>query len=330
VSAVREPVRFGVVGCADIAWRRTLPALDAEEGAEIVAIAGRSEEKTERFAGRFGAEAVHSYEALVAHPGVDAVYVPLPLMLHAPWTERALLAGKHVFVEKPLAHDHASAARLVGIAAERGLVLLENFMFLHHSQHAAVAARLADGVVGELRGFSCAFTIPPKPEGDIRYQPEVGGGALHDIGVYPVRAALRFLGPDVEVAGATLRRDPARGGVVLSGNVLLSTPSGVTAQLTFGMEHSYRTEYALYGSTGVLSLDRVFTPPASFQPVLRVQRQDHREEITLPADDQFAGIAALFVRAVREGADLAAATEGTLRLASLVDEILARARHFDV
>lgn len=323
------PVRFGVLGAADIAWRRTLPALAADEGAEVVAVASRDVERAERFTGRFGGEALGDYDKLVDHPDVDAVYVPLPAMLHADWVERALDAGKHVFAEKPLTHSHERTAALVRLAEDKGLVLLENFMFLHHSQHRAVAGFLAEGVIGELRGFSATFTIPPKPAGDMRYRPDLGGGALLDIGVYPSRAALHFLGNDLDVVGAVLRHETARG-VALSGDVLATTPAGVTAQLTFGMEHSYRTGYEFHGSEGTLSLDRVFTPPAGWQPTVRIARQDHREERTLPADDQFANVVRLFVEAVREGADLSACTAGSLRLASFVDQTRRTARRVEL
>ncbi|MYU55295.1 MULTISPECIES: Gfo/Idh/MocA family protein [Streptomyces] len=322
----RTPVRFGVLGCADIAWRRTLPALCANPDATPVAIASRTPQKAQRFADRFGCAAVHGYDALLARPDIDAVYVPLPAMLLAPWVTRALEAGKHVFAEKPLSASRAESEALVRLARERGLVLRENAMFLHHSQHARVADLVADGAIGELRGFRSAFTIPPKPDGDIRYQPEVGGGALLDVAVYPLRAALYFLGPELTVVGATLRR---RQGAVLSGSVLLTTPSGIPAQLSFGMEHSYRTDYEILGSTGRLSLDRVFTPPASWQPVVRVERQDHREEIVLPADDQFARIIEDFVGAVVHDAGTGSELDASVRLVGLIDDMARQAVYAD-
>ncbi|MFE1174098.1 Gfo/Idh/MocA family protein [Streptomyces sp. NPDC058773] len=313
-------LRMGVMGCADIAWRRTLPALTADPAIEVTSIASRSLRRATEFTDRFGGVPLAGYPSLLARDDVDAVYIPLPGRLHAEWVERALEAGKHVLVEKPMTADHAETARLLGLARSRGLVLLENYMFLHHSQHAAVHRLLDTGAIGELRGFSSDFTIPPKPDADIRYRHEVGGGAFLDFGGYPVRAALHFLGPELDVVGAVFRHDGARN-VVLSGSVLLATPQGVPAQLTFGMEHSYRTDYELRGSTGRLFLDRAFTPPESFQPVLRIERQDHREEFVLPADHQFANIIRRFADAVLGGGDLRAEEAGTLRQARLIERI---------
>jgi NDP-hexose-3-ketoreductase len=184
------PLRFGLLGCADVAWRSMLPAMTADPDISVVAVASRNVARARRFADRFGCEAMTSYERLLARSDIDAVYVPLPAMLHAEWVEEALLTGKHVLAEKPLTHSHQATSRLFQLAHARGLHLLENFMFLRHTQHTAVASLLADGAIGELRGFESAFTIPPRPADDIRYQPDVGGGALLDIGVYPIRAAV--------------------------------------------------------------------------------------------------------------------------------------------
>lgn len=311
-------VRFGVLGCADIAWRRMIPAILEEEGVELVAVASRNGDKAKRFAAKFGCLPVTGYKALLDRVDIDAVYVPLPAVLHAEWVRRALLAGKHVLAEKPLTIDPESTRTLVDLARERRLQLMENFMFLHHSQHARIADLLA--AIGELRSFASAFTIPPKPPGDIRYERDVGGGALFDIGVYPLRAAAHFLGPDLKVAGAVLRVDRSRE-VVVAGEALLTTPAGVTAQLSFGMMHAYRTSYEFSGSIGRIASGRVFTPPDMYQPVVHIERQDHREELVLPADRQFGNAVGVFARAVTAGAGLEWWTAASLRHAALVSEV---------
>ncbi|QFU89746.1 Gfo/Idh/MocA family protein [Amycolatopsis sp. YIM 10] len=324
-----DRLRMGVMGCADIAWRRTLPAMLANASIDIVAIASRDERRAKEFTDRFGGVPVEGYEAFLARDDVDAVYLPLPGLLHAEWIERCLEAGMHVLTEKPMTASYAETRRLVDYARSAGLVLLENYMFLHHSQHTAVREMLAGGTIGELRLFSSAFTIPPKPAGDIRYQRDVGGGAFLDFGGYPVRAALHFLGPELDIVGAVFKHDREHD-VVTSGSMLLCTPDGVAAQLAFGMEHSYRNSYSLSGSTGRLLLDRVFTPPETHQPVLRIERQDHREELVLPADHQFANIIDLFVGAVLDGDDVRAQDEWSLRQAALIEQIEAAALHIKV
>ncbi|MET8049793.1 MULTISPECIES: Gfo/Idh/MocA family protein [unclassified Streptosporangium] len=329
ISVSTDRLRMGVMGCADIAWRRTLPAMVADADVQVTAVASRDLRKATAFTDRFGGVPLKGYESMLDRPDVDAVYIPLPALLHAEWIERTLESGKHVLVEKPMTDNQAETSRLLALARSRGLVLLENYMFLHHSQHAAVRKLVADGAIGELRGFAAAFTIPPKPEGDIRYQRDVGGGAFLDFGGYPVRAAVHFLGGDLQVIGAVFRHDQKQD-VVMSGSVLLCTPQGVPAQLTFGMEHSYRNDYQLSGSTGRILLDRVFTPPETHLPVLRVERQDHREELILPADHQFANVIGAFVRSVLHGGDVRPQQEGSLQQAALIERIRQVALHFEV
>ncbi|GAA2531481.1 Gfo/Idh/MocA family oxidoreductase [Pilimelia columellifera] len=317
MCAARRPLRFGIMGCADIARRKMLPALTSEASTVVTAVASRDIAKATEVTGQFGGVAVQGYDDLLRRTDVDAVYIPLPAALHAEWIARALRSGKHVLAEKPLTTDFAQARELFELARQRNLVLFENFMFLQHSQHAAVARMVAEGAIGELRGFVSTFTVPPKPPGDIRYQPEIGGGALDDIGVYPVRAALHFLPGEIRVAGAVLRRG-ADTGAVVAGSVLLHAPDGVFAQLQFGMEHSYRCSYSLVGSTGRLLLDRAFTPPVGVSPVVRLERQDHREEITLPPDDQFRNVVRLFSSAVAAGDLLPELSAASLRHAEIV------------
>ncbi|TYR64455.1 Gfo/Idh/MocA family protein [Streptomyces parvus] len=322
-----RPLRIGVAGCADIALRRMLPAFAASPHTEPTVIASRSADKAWSAAGDYGCEGVEGYDALLERPDVDAVYVPLPVALHARWTERALRAGKHVLAEKPLTARAADTARLLGLARERGLVLAENYLFVHHSAYTAVRELVASGAIGEPRSLSASFTIPPRPVDDIRYRADLDGGALLDIGVYPLRLASMLLGAGLRVNGAVLRHDVAHG-VDLGGSALLDDPAtGVSAQLVFGMEHAYTASWRLLGSTGSLSLGRAYLPPAGHRPVLRIDGADGFEERILPAHDQAAAAVEAFADAVHAaGRGEAVDTAPVLRQAELVDAVRRAAR----
>ncbi|MFD2765793.1 Gfo/Idh/MocA family protein [Micromonospora eburnea] len=324
-AAAAPPVRFAVLGCADIAWRNILPAMSTVDDVRVVALASRDGAKAARFAGRFGGDPVEGYARAVDRPDVDAVYVALPTALHHTWTRRALDAGKHVLVEKPLTASLTDTEDLVGLARERGLVLMDGFQFLHHAQHAAVRTMVDQGRIGQLREFTAVFGIPPRADDDIRYRPDLGGGALLDVGVYPVRVAQLFLGPDLEVVGSLLRRD-ARRGVDISGAALLASPQGIPAHHSFSFAASYRSGYALWGSEGSLIVDRAFTPPATFRPAIRLQSQGTTEEIFLDPDNQSANLVRAFVRALRQGIDMESYGESLIRHAAVVDQIRDQAR----
>ncbi|MFE9098975.1 Gfo/Idh/MocA family protein [Streptomyces sp. NPDC007264] len=312
------PVRVGVIGCAGIAVRRMLPAFAASPDIEIAAVASRDPAKARQVAERFGCRPVHGYGELLEQDDIQAVYVPLPAVLHARWTEAALNTGRHVLAEKPLSTDRHSTGELLELAVSRRLVLMENVMFVHHHRHGAVQRLVADGAIGEPRTFHAAFTVPPFPDGDIRYDPDLGGGALADVGIYPLRAALHFLGPELDVIGARLVQGAGRQ-VETSGAALLSTPGTVTAQITFGMEHAYRSSYELWGDEGGITVDRAFTPPADHVPVINLHRGGTTEEIRLEPHDQVAATVAAFAAAVRTGT--LPDTGDTLRQAELLDAI---------
>ncbi|WP_306340767.1 Gfo/Idh/MocA family protein [Streptomyces sp. AS13] len=328
----REPVRFGVLGCADVARRRLLPALRADPGTRITALASRSRETAEAWAREYGCAAEYGasgYAALLARTDVDAVYVPLPAALHGRWAEAALRSGKHVLCEKPLTTDGRSTAALVELAAARGLVLAENVMFVHHPQHEVVRGLVADGAIGEPRLLNAAFEIPALPEEDIRHRRELGGGALFDVGLYPVRAALHLVPGPLSVVDAELTERPGRE-VETGGWALLRNPAGVTARLAFGLEHSYRCRYELHGSEGSIVVDRAFTPPADHRPRLRLYRADgstgpRGRVLELPAHDQVARTLAAFTAAVRAEGGAPAPDRVLLEEAALLEDIRRKA-----
>lgn len=313
-------LRIGVLGCGDIVRRHALAAMGRVPEVEVVALASRDPEKAKSLAGRFGGTAVAGYTELLDRPDVDAVYVAVPTGLHHHWAGKALAAGKHVLCEKALAANSSEVADLVGKARERGLWLDENFTFPHHAQHAVVRDMIASGRIGAVRVFHAFYGIPPRPPGDVRNRADLGGGALLDVGCYVLRAARWFLGSELDVAGAVLRTDQELG-IDVGGGALLRSAEGVTAELTFSFETSYRSGYTIWGDRGRLTVERAFITPPALRTVLRVDRQDHAEEILLPADDQFANSVRAFARAVTGGDDFHRQGRGLLGQAELLDRI---------
>ncbi|MEU4793056.1 Gfo/Idh/MocA family oxidoreductase [Micromonospora tulbaghiae] len=317
------PVRVAVLGCADVAARRMLPALTGGGAATVTAIGSRDPARAADLAGRFGVPFAGTYAEALDRPDVDAVYLPLPPALRGEWVRRALRAGKHVLAEKPLTTGAEHTAALLAEARARGLALVENMAFLHHRGHRTVYDRLASGDIGDLRHVTATFTIPPRPPGDLRNSRELGGGALLDAGVYPLRTAMRLLGPGLRVAGAALRLNDD--GVDVAGSALLVGPRGVTAALTFGMAHAYRASYELHGSSGRMVLDRPYSAPVDHRPLLRMERDGRTEEVPLAADDQFARMGEEFARMVADPAAREPAAAESLVQAELVDEVARRA-----
>ena len=279
-------MRLGILGTADITFRRFLPALQQCPDITYAGVASRTPEKAKPFQQQFGGLIYDSYDALLADESIDAVYVPLPPALHYEWGKKVLQAGKHLFMEKPFATSVAQTEELLALAEEKGLTVHENYMFLYHSQLDWIREQVSAGVLGELRLIRASFGFPFRGKADFRYDKALGGGALLDCGGYPVRLATELLGGDVKVTACRL--NGGRGlDVDVYGTATLENDKGQVAQISFGMDNSYKCELELWGSTGCLHTGRIFTAPAGFEPTVSVQKQTGTETVTLPADDSF-------------------------------------------
>lgn len=227
-------IRWGVLGTADIARGQTIPGMLLAENCELTAIAGRRLEKAQAFQKEFGFQkAYEGYEAMLADPEVEAVYVPLPNHLHAEWSIRALEAGKHVLCEKPMAPTEAEAERMFRAAEDHGVFLMEAFAYLHSPFIAALKAELDAGAIGEVRYIDSAFITGKRPDTDIRMFKEYYGGALYDLGCYAVSLILWMAGREPEtVRGAAHFSDR---GIDLETTALLKFDNGITGEAACAM-----------------------------------------------------------------------------------------------
>lgn len=315
-------MKLGILGAADIAFRRFLPALQGCPDISYAGVASRTPEKAERFIHTFGGQIYASYDALLADESIDAVYVPLPPALHYTWGKRVLESGKHLLMEKPFTASLKDTKDLLSLAEKRELAVHENYMFLYHSQLAKIKELIASGVLGELRLIRAAFGFPKRAADDFRYQKALGGGALLDCGGYPVRLALELLGETAQVTQAKLCQPPGYE-VDLYGSAVLESEDGLCAQISFGMDNSYKCELELWGSQACLSANRVFTAPSGLQPTLTLTRQSGEELILLSADNAFKNSLLVFYHTVQRRADREIAT-ARIRKQSRLIEIIQR------
>lgn len=254
-----DTVRWGIIGTANIARRFFLPAV-REAGGEPAAVAGREAGRVEPWARENGvSRAVTGYQALIDDPAVDAVYIPLPNALHAEWTIRALRAGKPVLCEKPLTGTLAEAEQVLAVARQTGTPLWEAFVFPFHDQLDRVRGLLASGVIGELREIQSNFQFTLANRGsDIRMSAELAGGALNDVGCYPVRLARDLFAAEHETAWAAAEWDPA--GVDLSMWGALGFPGGRRLLLSCSFTLAFSTFSRLLGTAGQIHLTNPFHP----------------------------------------------------------------------
>ena len=258
---VNASVRWGIVGTANIARSLFLPSL-REAGGDPAAVAARDEDRAVQWAADNGiGRPITGYQEMIEDPTLDALYIPLPNALHGEWTIRALLAGKPVLCEKPLTGSVAQTERVLAVARDTGTPLWEAFAFPFHDQMARLRGILADEAIGELREIQSDFHFRMSdPETNIRMSTELAGGALLDVGCYPVRLARDLFGAEHEAAWAQSKREA--GGVDRVTWGVLNFPGGRHLYLSSGFARANDTFARLLGTEGQIHITNPFHPRA--------------------------------------------------------------------
>jgi predicted dehydrogenase len=260
-----------------------IPPLRVSAGNRLLAVASRDAGRAAAYAKEWGIERAHgSYEALLADPEIDAVYIPLPNHLHAEWTIRAARAGKHVLCEKPLALTVAEVNAMEAAARESGVVLAEAFMYRHHPQTLKVKGLVDGGAIGAPRFLRGTFTFQLDRPDDVRLRPEWGGGCLWDVGCYPLSFARFVLGAEPAVVFGSAMVGPTGIDETFAGQLVF--PGGAFVQIEASFRAPYRTHFEVTGSEGTIVVRQPWKPEDL--PLL-VTRDDGTDEIAVGGDDRY-------------------------------------------
>ena len=244
-------VKWGILGVAKIATQRVIPAMQKGEFCEIAGIASRDRGKAETAAGQFGIPKTYgSYEEMLADPEIEAVYNPLPNHLHVPWSIRAAEAGKHVLCEKPIGMNAAQARELMTVRDRTGVIIGEAFMVQTHPQWIRIVELVRGGRIGQLRGVVGSFGYFNVDPRNVRNIAEYAGGALMDIGCYPIKTSRMVFGEEPVRVSATMVRDPRFGVDVLT-SAILEYPSG-TCAFVCGTQMAANQSMRFYGDKGFI------------------------------------------------------------------------------
>jgi predicted dehydrogenase len=257
----RTRVRWGVLGAANIAIKQVIPAMQHSARSEIVAIASRDIAKARAAASALGVpRAYGSYEELLADPEIEAIYNPLPNHLHVPWTTRAAEAGKHVLCEKPIAMNAPEARELIAVRDRTGVQIGEAFMVRTHPQWIAARELVATGRIGPLSLIAGHFSYYKRDPNDVRGRVEFGGGALLDIGCYPIMLSRWLFGAEPEAVVALVERDPdMRVDRLVS--ALLRFPTGQATFTCAGQLVPYQ-RMQIFGTRGRIEIEIPFNAPS--------------------------------------------------------------------
>ncbi len=254
-----KKVRWGIISTANIGMVKVIPAMQRGQFSEVTAISSRDQGKAEAAARALGIpKAYGSYEALLDDPDIDAIYNPTPNHLHVPWSIRAIQAGKHVLVEKPVALDAAEAIALQREAARHPQVkVMEAFMYRFHPQWVRAKALVDEGQIGELRTIQTTFSYFGNDPGNVRNQKDIGGGGgLMDIGCYPISLSRWIWGAEPSRVVGTVEVHPAFGVDVLAS--ALMDFGGGTATFTVGTLITPFQRVTILGTEGYVEIEIPF------------------------------------------------------------------------
>ncbi len=280
-----KPLRWGLLSTARIN-RTLIPAIRASTRSQVVAVASRDLEKARAYAAEWQiAQAFGSYEALLASPDIDVVYLSLPNNMHAEWAIKAANAGKHVLCEKPIALTVEEVDAMTAAARANKTVLAEAFMYRHHPQTLKAKALIDSGAIGDVRLLRSSFTFQIAPAHHIRLKPELGGGSVWDVGCYQI-SYMNYLmgGAPVEVHGAAIMGST---GVDETFAGTLRYAAGALAQFDCGFRAPFRADVEIVGSDALIRLPKPFKPTAA-DAILLGKASDALEPITTDCSEPLA------------------------------------------
>jgi predicted dehydrogenase len=327
---MNKKVAWGVLGVANIAVRKVVPAMQRGEWCQIEAIASRDLKRAEQAAKQLGiSKAFGSYEELLSDPDIEAVYNPLPNHLHVPWSIKAAEAGKHVLCEKPISLTVSEAISLLKTRDRTGVKIEEAFMVRTHPQWLKTIDLIRDGEIGAVRsvlGYFSYFNRDPK---NIRNIPDYGGGALMDIGCYLIfTSRLAFGEEPTRVLGIVEEDADLRTDILTS--AILQFPSGQSAFICSTQVAPYQ-RVQIIGAKGRIEIEIPFNAPPD-KPC-RIFKDDggdisgrSAEILEFDICDQYTIQGDLFSRCIREGGDLPVPLEGSLRNMAVIEAVFRSAK----
>lgn len=318
-----RPVRWGLIGAARIAERALVPAF-RRNGSHIVAVGCRDPERGAAFAQRLDIAEAQTYEAVVARTDVDAVYIGLHNGGHLPWTLAALAAGKHVLCEKPLGLNAGEVLQMQAAQqASGGKLVCEAFMYRFHPQAERLRSLVDSGALGTPRLLRGSFGAPLSNPADCRFDPAIGGGALYDVGCYPLNLMRLVMGREPEALSFTAQLTES--GVDHAGHAVLRFAGEGQAQalahLDCGFSLAFETSFEVLGSEGVARLERPFVC-RDVESALHWRNAEGEHTERFAPCDPYALMVAHFEGAMRGEHGLRWGLDDALQQARLIDALL--------
>lgn len=321
-------LRWGIIGCANIATKAFIPAVRQSEHGVVTAIASRDEAKARAAAETHGIPTAYgSYVELLNDPNVDAVYIPLPNHLHREWTIRAARAGKHVLCEKPASVSERHTVQMVEACEQFGVQFQEAFMYRYHPRYDRVRGIIRSGEIGDVRSVHGVFSFnKSEAAGDVRLVREMGGGGIYDVGCYLISAARYVLGQEPEAATAHAFFSPQHDEVDMMASGLVEFPNSVSLTFQCGMWAEFANTLEVRGSLGSILLPSAFMMRDTLSPNLIVTVRGERREEEMERVNPYVLQADAFARPILFGEPPRFSAWDSVRNMKVIDACLQSAR----
>ncbi|MEX0306809.1 MAG: Gfo/Idh/MocA family protein [Ruegeria sp.] len=317
---MQKPVNWGVLGAAKFARQYMAPAIQASEGARLAGLATSNPAKAEGFTSYCPDLKIYdSYDALLADPDIEAVYIPLPNHLHVEWSLKALDAGKHVLCEKPITMQAGEFDTLIAKRDQTGLLASEAYMIVHHPQWQLTRKLIADGAIGKLVHVSGAFSFDNRADTDnIRNRAETGGGGLRDIGVYVIGGARFATGQEPVSVSSAIRWE---NDVDVFTEIRAQFPGFTYSTYVSTRMHPHQ-EMVFHGEDGVIRLTTPFNARVFGEARVELHRPGLELQVTrFPGDDHYKLQVEAFCRSVREGVEYPCSLEFVRGTQEMIDRV---------
>ena len=282
-----EQIRWGILSTANIGRSRVIPAIHASNNGIVSAVASRDLARAQDFAQANDIPTAYgTYEALIADPNIDAIYIPTPNSEHAEWSLKCADAGKPTLCEKPLASDGNEAQRMVDRFSDAGVTFAEAFMYRFHPRTVRVKQMVDDGAIGEIKAINAAFTFTVRNEANVRLNKSLAGGSLMDVGCYCVNVLRHMTGHEpYRVEAIAVMGDES--GVDESLTGILAFSGGVLGHFDCGLRTYRAHRYDIRGTNGRIRVNDAFVPDADQTTTIDYWHGDDYEEITIPPANHY-------------------------------------------
>lgn len=319
---MKNKIRWGILSTAKIGVNKVIPAMQQGKYCEITAISSRDLDEAKRLATLLTIpKAYGSYEELLSDAEIDAVYIPLPNHLHVEWAIKAMAAGKHVLLEKPVGLSSKEAEKLMEMSkANPNLKVMEAFMYRHHPQWKKAKKLVEEGAIGRLKSIQSFFSYYNTDPANIRNNPHFGGGGLMDIGCYCISLSRFIFGQEPKGVQGLVEYDPNfKTDRMASG--ILSFSEG-TSTFTCSTQIMPFQRVNICGDGGIIEIEIPFNAPPDKPTKIWLYQADKKEEITFDICDQYTIQGDLFSKTILDHTEVPTPLEDALNNMLVIEAVL--------